>query len=196
MNTSQLILEYCRVAFSMPVVVLVVSLVCILMFKKEIRGLFSRVGSLKIGAFEATASQSKMINQVKDSTLPSQISIESSNATASIVNETDGASKDASPELIAAEKARAVFWEYRFLDFFLVLNTQKVFDWFLNLNERATLPLYDAIWSQSIPDPNERMAIIGALKSHHLIQLVDGLFEVTPKGKEYAGIRNPPFQWK
>ena len=180
----------------MPVVVLVVSLVCILMFKKEIRGLFSRVGSLKIGAFEATASQSKMINQVKDSTLPSQISIESSNATASIVNETDGASKDASPELIAAEKARAVFWEYRFLDFFLVLNTQKVFDWFLNLNERATLPLYDAIWSQSIPDPNERMAIIGALKSHHLIQLVDGLFEVTPKGKEYAGIRNPPFQWK
>lgn len=191
MSCAQTVLEYLRVVLSMPIAVLTVSLVFILLFKKEIRGLIDRIASLKFGGFEATASQSRMSNQVMDNPAVPAASPDPQIETAQGTNAVLSASPNAAQEVLDAERARASFWEFRFLDFFLVPNTQRVLDWLLSLNERATVPLYDAIWSQSIHDSNERMAILDALRNHYLIQFVDGLIEVTPKGREYAALRNP-----
>ena len=45
--------------------------------------------------------------------------------------------------------------------------------------------LFDTVWMPAIPSPEERNAIINALQAHYLIQIENGLIEVSPKGREY-----------
>jgi hypothetical protein len=43
----------------------------------------------------------------------------------------------------------------------------------------------------SVPNPVERLAILDALRNHHLIDIVGDIITVTPKGREYIQWRGP-----
>ncbi len=53
------------------------------------------------------------------------------------------------------------------------------------LEPANNMQLFCATWLPLIPSANELGAIINALQAHHLIQVNDGVIQVTPKGKEY-----------
>lgn len=98
-------------------------------------------------------------------------------------------------EFVEAERARAFFWEYQFLNRFLALHTQHILDWLINLGQRTTLQTYDAFWMQRVPDARERIVVLDTLRNHHLVNVDGHLVEVTPKGHEYAqwrGAMPPP----
>ena len=88
-------------------------------------------------------------------------------------------------DLLDAERARAFLWEYRYLNYFLAQQTQRVLDWFASLQTRTSLQFFDTMWLPFIPSAEERRAIITALQAHHLIVINNELIEVTPKGREY-----------
>jgi hypothetical protein len=93
--------------------------------------------------------------------------------------------------LFDAERARAYLWEYRYLNYFLALQTQHVLDWLASLPSRTSVMLLDTVWLPAIPSVEERRAIIDALQAHYLVQIENGLIEVSPKGREYIEWRGP-----
>ena len=94
-------------------------------------------------------------------------------------------------ELIQAEKANAYLWEYRYLNYFLAMGTQRVLDWLVTLKQRSNVRFYDSFWSPFITSAVERQAILNALQQHHLITITDDLIEVAEKGREYIQWRGP-----
>ncbi len=90
-----------------------------------------------------------------------------------------------------SERARAHLWEYRFLNRFLVLNTQRVLDWLAGLPDPPTFTMYDAWWQQVIPSAEQRRTIVQVLEEHNLIVMRGDLIEITPKGREYIEWRGP-----
>ncbi len=100
-------------------------------------------------------------------------------------------------EILKAEKGTSYLWEYRYLNYFLVYNTQAVLDWLIGLNQATIYRHFDGTWAPHIPSANERAAIINALQTHHLIQVNGEAIQVTEKGREYQqwrGILPKPTQ--
>ncbi len=94
-------------------------------------------------------------------------------------------------EYLEAERARAAFWEYQFLNRFLALHTQQALDWLINLGQRTTVQTYDAFWMPVVGSAQERIVVLDTLRNHHLINIDGHMIEVTPKGREYAAWRGP-----
>lgn len=102
--------------------------------------------------------------------------------------------KTTPPTMTPAEeswRASAYLWEYRYLNYFLVPRTQSVLEWFKNITGPVNAALFDSFWIPIIQDPKEREAIVEVLLSHHLIQNENGLFSLSPKGREYIEFRGP-----
>ena len=81
----------------------------------------------------------------------------------------------------------AYIWEYRYLSYYLVPNTKQVLGW-LNDNKSVPIEIYDSLWRNSIPEANERIAILDALKRHNLIFEKDNILNITDKGSEYISV--------
>lgn len=94
-------------------------------------------------------------------------------------------------QTMQSERARAHLWEYRYLNYFLVLNSQRVLDWLAGLPDPPTFTMYDAWWQQVIPSAEQRRTIIQVLEEHNLIVMKGDLIEITPKGREYIEWRGP-----
>jgi hypothetical protein len=192
LEIAKLILEYLKVILSAPVLLSIVGFIFILIFKEDIKALLLRVAKIKFpgGAEVSTPQSDRQSDEASENRPEPQPDINIS-----------GLPTDLSPthrqtveQIIRAERATSYLWEYRFLNYFLVYNTQRVLDWLIDLNQLTTYSHYDATWLPIIPAASERNAIINALESHHLIQIVNGLIEVTPKGREYQQWRGalPP----
>lgn len=83
-------------------------------------------------------------------------------------------------------------WEYRYLNYFLVRQTQTVLDWFSNIGiPTVSTEVFNAVMLNLIPDQVSRQAILDALKHHYLIQGEDNSLSITDKGREYIGWRGP-----
>ncbi len=93
-------------------------------------------------------------------------------------------------QAMQAERAPAHLWEYRYLNHYLALNTQRVLDWLSALPDPPTFTMYDAWWQQVIPTA-ERRTVIQVLEEHNLVVMKGELIEVTPKEKEYIQWRGP-----
>ncbi len=93
-------------------------------------------------------------------------------------------------QLVRSERATAILWEYRFLNFYLARITQLVLG---NLAERPPISVrqLDAELMAIVRDPVERKAILDALTTHHLVSTTGDLIEITPKGREYLQWRGP-----
>ena len=186
-----LVLEYLRVLLSAQMVWGIVCIAFLLLFKSEFASLLSRIASIRFGSAELSAPQ------LPNDPTASNRKTETTNFPATsppelpqgiTVSEADAKRLE---QALHAERARAHLWEYRYLNYFFVLNTQRVLNWLANLPSPVTFTMYDAWWQPVIPTAEQRRTIINVLESHNLVVLNGELIEVTPKGKEYIQWRGP-----
>jgi hypothetical protein len=189
MQTSQLVLEYLNVLLSPQVIGGFVVAGFVLIFREDIKALFVRIAKIRLpgGAELSTSQSAKLDEEPKDKKPPLPPPSDAVKLPATL---NPPESKEVR-ELLDAERAIAYLWEYRYLNYFLVPNTQIVIDWLASLQIRPTVKLYDTVWLPAIPSPTERRAILNALQTHYLITIDKELIEVTPKGREYIQWRGP-----
>ena len=101
--------------------------------------------------------------------------------------------RDAATQLVA-QRQLATFWEYRYLNLFLVHRTQVVLDWLIDRQTKGQstgIVYYDAELTARVVSPGERAAVLKALDAHALVFIDNGLLAVTDKGLDYARWRGP-----
>lgn len=185
-----IVLEYLKIVLSAPVMAATASLIICQMFKAELRDLLRRIAHIKLpGGGELTATQqahnrSEGLRPMEAPQLPpgdDQVKLPA---------ELNGAPDEKVQHLIRSERATALLWEYRYLNYYLARTTQIVLD---DLAHRAPVSLrqFDSELMVAIRDPMERQAILQALRTHHLVSVQGDLIEVTPKGREYLQWRGP-----
>jgi len=191
MSASQFTIELLKIILGAPVIAGAISITFLILFRSDLKALIERIASVKFPGGELTTSQAARgvipadseENSLKTAT-PGQKEL------ASVPQFTERDQRQVA-DTIDAANARATFWEYQFLNRFLVVDTQRILDWFASLPQRTTLEMYDSYWTPLIQNPAERNAIIVALHNHHLISISNGLVEVSPKGRDYLRWRGP-----
>lgn len=191
MNIATLILEFLKVLLSPQMVVGTVLVILFILFRSELRSLLSRIASIRWGQAEISAPQ--LPSEGAGTSVSSDNSNLSHTATPQLPEGVNVSSEDAERlrQAMLAERSRAHFWEYRYLNYFFVIGTQRVLDWLISLPNSTTFTAYDALWQPFIPTAEQRRTIINVLEEHNLIVMHGDLIEVTPKGREYAQWRGP-----
>jgi hypothetical protein len=102
---------------------------------------------------------------------------------------------DALRNEVKSERAKAYYWEYCYLNFFLVRHTQLVLDWLVSKNSKDTKPSFHNYWKEYIVSEQERENVLSALNGHSLVIFQQDEILVTPKGNDYYNWRGamPPF---
>lgn len=191
MEIAKLVLEYLKIFLAPQIIAGIVVLFFLIAYKNDIKELMRRIAKIRLpgGSELSTSQHDKMsdditkedINKIKP---PEQISVPKSLSLTpdqqKIIRET-----------FQATQQLAILWEYRFLNLYLVYNTQSVLDWLASLPQRTTLSMYYSIWMPIVSSADERRAIIDALQRHNLIAIKEGLIEVTSKGVDYIQWRGP-----
>jgi hypothetical protein len=173
----QLILEYSKVFLSVQIITGILIIYFVRRYNNEIKSLLNRISKLPGGVELTTPQSEKIITEKQDI---DKVSSDPQSAIPSIPIQDETFKK-----LFEAERARAYFWEYSYLNYFLVPRTQHILDYFNSSTAPISISLYDSLFTPPIPESGERHAIISALQKHHLINIENDLITVTPKGKEY-----------
>ena len=92
-------------------------------------------------------------------------------------------------DFIQAQKITSRIWEYRYLNFYFVRDTQLVLNWLAHT--RPSIEMFHATWIPAIPKANDREAILLALQNHNLITVPETMIKITEKGREYLQWRGP-----
>ena len=186
MEVSKIILEYLKVLLSSQMVFGFVLIFFLWIFRDSIRSLFQRIAKIKFPGGTEVATPQKIDDDNKPT--PSPIG---EPEPLQLPEGVDPQIIEKISELFLAERSRAYLWEYRYLNYFLVHNSQKVLDWLAASNAPISQSLFDSFWLPLIPNTSERNSILQALEAHHLITLEEGLIKITPKGEEYVSWRGP-----
>jgi hypothetical protein len=191
MEWLQIALEYLKVFLSTQVIAGIIAIVFFKTFKVDIKALILRIAKIRLpgGGELSTPQLEKLHNEkpIADKTLPEPQSTDLQvNIQQRDIETVRG--------LYNAERARAYFWEYSYLNYYLVPSTQRALDWLASVTAPASVSLFDALWLPAIPDAKERKAIIDALEKHYLIAIENNLISVTPKGREYIQWRGKVLQ--
>lgn len=192
---SAVALDYLKVLLSWPVAASAITYFLVMNFKPQISELIPRLSSIGNVKFDPDSQGGKAIEEtpIKPPPIaqidpievmppPGQIDIKGHPP--KILN--DSSQK----ETVEIWRRNSYIWEYKYLNLYLAKNTQRVLEWLDSRNQPIDLLEYDSIWSPYFPNQPEREAIFKALKDHYLIQITDGRFQITPKGKEYIQYRN------
>lgn len=186
-----LLLEYLKVLLSPQMVVGAVLIFLFTLFRGEIRSLLSRIASIRWGQAEISAPQLPP----EDGGVPIKSATENLPVTPppELPEGVNVSPEDAERfrQAMLAERTRAHFWEYRYLNHFFVIGTQRVLDWLISLPNATTFTAYDALWQPFIATAEQRRIIIQVLEEHNLIVMHGDLIQVTPKGHEYVQWRGP-----
>lgn len=190
------IIEYCKIFFSWPVIVLVLGLIFVFKFSSSIGKFLENVRAFKVGPFEATAQG---LNIVKDElgeklkedgeilSKEQRKIIEDQLASLSMLTE-EQAKKLAEKEgFVRYLVTRSEFFEFAFLFLYLVPNTKRALRWFSGVggvtNEFFVINFRLLTY---IPDPYpEKQAILNALLSAQLIKSEGGQYKITNKGVRF-----------
>ena len=184
MAIATLVLEYLKVLMSPQIVLGTVGFVFLLIFREDIKALLLRIAKIRLpGGTEISTSQSE--RQIKEEKIEQKPLPAPQSPLVGVPSDLTPQQRSAVENILKAERATSYLWEYRYLNYFLVYATQVVLDWLISLNQPTTCSHYDSMWLPLIPSANERGAILTALQAHHLIQIVDNVIRVTPKGMEY-----------
>ena len=196
MATPLIVLEYLRVLLSAPVVLGLIAAVCLYLFKAQLRSLLTRVALIKWGSAELSVPQPPSDAPLVTGSQSTTVAIETDHSVLPIPAGTQlpAGVEQQLLQAFNAERARAHLWEYRYLNHFLVHNTQNVLDWLASLANPPTFTMYDALWQNAILGAAERRTIVNVLENHNLIEFQGELLTVTPKGREYTQWRGPRHQ--
>lgn len=181
-----MVLEYLRVFLSAPPMVAITVIICLILFRKDIKALLRRVASIRLpGGAELLTPQSQRQEGEINNPLPKVEPpvVEIPNLSPQQRQEIEN--------LIKSERANAYQWEYRYLNHFLVRGTQVVLDWLASMPQPVSIHFASSFWLPIIPSTEDRVAIVKALEAHQLIQVKGDGIEVTPKGREYLQWRGP-----
>ena len=172
------VLEYLKVFLASPVLGAVVTITFIIIFREQVGGLINRLAMIRFLGSELSAPQvsPKPVTEPDippgdQPTLPADIG-------------------ERVREMFNAERTRRYLWEYRYLNLFLVAQSQRVLEWFAPSGMFTTYAQYDSLWATAIPDPNQRRTIISVLETHSLVQHQNDNYAITPKGLEYLEWRH------
>jgi hypothetical protein len=187
MSTEELVLEYFRVFLSPQVVIGVVVCIFLWSFGNDIRALMGRILNIRFPGGELSTSQAERSTAEKAATKTVEQN-PSALVPASPPAKLPGKAEDAGV-LIASEREVAKLWEFRYLTYYLVPQTQHVLD-ILARQPPPSRNLFDTLWMPFIPSADERQAIIGALQMHGLIHIENDLIHVTDKGRQYLQWRS------
>lgn len=175
-------MEYLKIILSPQIIVGLIVIFFAFQFKENIKKLIDRIANIKLpgGGELATPQKEKEFGDLKEPPIPQEVLPVLPGELKLNAEEVKSVK-----ELFNAERAKAYLWEYRYLNYYLAPNTQKVLDWLSSFEQRSTIDYFDTLWMQAIQNADERLAIVNALQKHHLILITDNLIVVTPKGKEY-----------
>ncbi len=82
------------------------------------------------------------------------------------------------------------YWEFTYLDMFLVWNSKRVLVSMLRLGESIGRPRFHIMWAPHISQDGEREAILSVLLVHGLLSEQAGMLAITDKGKDYIAFAN------
>jgi hypothetical protein len=168
------IIELLKMLLSTQVIFGGLILYFLLTYKSNLKKLFSSISTIKLpGGTELSTQQLNREEDKKEVILDKNPDI-------------DSYDKKKLQELYNTERARAYLWEYNYLNFFLVRNSQNILDWFYALDKGTSYSLYDSTWLNAVPNPNEREIIFNVLINHHLIIKNKEIIHISEKGKEYV----------
>lgn len=190
MEVAELVLEYLKALLTWPVMGLTVFLTFLLLFRAELSGLIERIENARFpGGTEFSTPQKHNLEMEREERKPpSQDEDHSPNLADILDSEQIKVVEDRLKHLDSLAK----YWEYNYLNLFLVPNSQRVLDWFVGTGNPVPKQTFHSVWSTIIHSEKERKAILQALGNHHLIYEDDEerLF-LTPKGQEYHALRQP-----
>ena len=180
----ELVLGYLRVLLSAPPMTVLVVIVLVSVFKNNLKTLMDRIATIKFPGGElSTISQGidhteKTGPEEPPPDLPEgHISLEQQELVRSFIQ---------------AQQTTSRLWEYRYLNFHFVRDTQLVLDWLASLQDCPSIEMFHALWLPAIPIAKSRENIILALQNHYLITVRDEvMIEITDKGREYLKWRGP-----
>lgn len=187
METS-LTLEYIKVLTSTQIVVGCVVLILACKFRKELKSLIDRVAHIKFPGGELSANREQRSDANSYAT---EGQIQSDALTAEGLPDLSVSPEEKAKIKCAldSERINAALWEYRYLNYFLVYKTQLVLNWLGSQDQSIGYSAFDTYWLPLIPNAKERNTIVDVLQAHHLIDISDGLMQITPKGREYIAWR-------
>jgi hypothetical protein len=137
MEWITLLIEFLKVFLSVQVMAAAVCLVFFKMFQDDIKALILRIAKIRLpgGGEVSTPQFEKQITEtnLKDAPLPSPETKDQE-----IPSTLDSKELETIKALLDSERARAYFWEYRYLNYFLVYNTQRVLNWFASIENKAS----------------------------------------------------------
>lgn len=188
MTNAELWLEYLQLALSWPPVALMITLVVVYTFKSNIAKFIDRSEEVTtpIGAMKGTPQPlpseerkaPKELPPIKDE-LPAGIS--------------EGEAKEIL-ERLHEERQNARIWHYKYLNNFLVTNTQRMLDGVGEQESGIQESLLKLALHQAGLGADEFLAIMSALATNDLVTTNKGLVEITTKGRDYLAWRGPmPF---
>lgn len=181
-----LVLEYLKVILTWPVAFLIVALTVIRVFREPIAFWLER---LRIDYGGATLSSSQQISTGTEQNIQELEIQDQPLDQAGPAKQVTPVNKTDESELVQQWRANAYLWEYRYLNRYLVFHTQQFLDWLYDLNKPIALGVANSFWMLKIPLPEERQAVLNALRQHHLVELTGDQISVTEKGREYVTTR-------
>ena len=188
---NEIIVGYLRVVLSAPPMTVLVVIVLVCVFKNELKTLMEKIATIKFPGGELSTTTSQIDRSAK--TGPDELPPGSTGQETALPE-----GLTISPEqqelvrnFIQAQQTTSRLWEYRYLNFYFVRNTQLVFDWLASLQNRPSIELFHALWLPAIPSADDRKAILLALENHSLITVLEMMIEITDKGREYLQWRGP-----
>ena len=193
LEIARLALEFVKTVASWPVIGGAIASIVLLMFRDDLHYLIESIIEIKFpggGLLLSQRRQNRKLQRLDKAEIAA-----SGNTQIAEIGTPTHSEEQPPPELLAATEER-LMWEFRYLNNYLVPATQLVLNWLASQTKPVTVSLFDAWLMPLILNPRERIAIIQALNSHHLIDIdpKTTLIKVTPKGRRYLAFRGPyPF---
>ncbi len=170
LNVSDFI-KLLGIIFSLPTVILIITLSFFTRFHNAIESLLKNIGSMKFpGGFEfQRQNPAPPIPEVENKVLPE-------------ISENRKLSENEKRYSELINSAR--HWKFSYLNQFFVLQTKNVLSWF-SRNTPQTRQSYDIIWTPYIIDQNQRNLTLSVLLQNGMISEKDGSIHITEEGLSF-----------
>ena len=151
----ELALGYLRVLLSAPPMTVLGVLVLVWVFRSDLKAIMSRIATIKFPGGElSTTSQIDRSAKAGPDELPP-------GSTGQKTALPEGLTTSPEQQELVRNfiQAQSKLWEYRYLNFYFVPNTQLVLDWLARFQNRLSIEMFHALWSPVIPSADDRKAI-------------------------------------